>query len=90
MSKLDNKFPILGRTGSVKYVKWDKLDENWAQEVHGQSLSRLAERGGLCWEEVYLNYYKKPWSHNIKGDDPKLWSQMVDAVAYKEQDAIRT
>lgn len=81
MSKADNKFPILGKTGGVKHIKWDMLDDAWAQRVHSQSLGILATRGGLCWEEVYLNYYKKLWNHNIKGDDPKLWKAMVDAVA---------
>lgn len=49
---LNNQFPVLGRTGSIKYVKWDKLNEGWAKKLHSQSLARLAERGGLSWEEL--------------------------------------
>lgn len=80
MDKSDNKFPILGKTGNVKYVKWDKLSEKQAQANHGQSLTRLAERGGLSWEEIYWNYYKLEWSDR-KPFDPKLWKEMVDNVS---------
>lgn len=75
---MSRQFPILGRTGSVKFIKWDMLNEEWAQKNHSQSLARLAERGGLCWEEVYCNYYKLPYTRVI---DPKLWKEMVDSIS---------
>jgi hypothetical protein len=79
MSKEDNKFPIIpGETGSVKFVKWDMLSEEWAQKNHSQTLTRLAERGGLCWAEIYCNYYKQRWSDPR---DPKLHKDMVDRLA---------
>ncbi len=76
---LTNKFPVLGRTGSVKYVKWDKLDEKWAQKLHSQTLARLAERGGLAWEELYCNYYKLTWTREVP--DPKLFKAMVEDIS---------
>jgi hypothetical protein len=78
MSKEDNKFPVLGKTGNCKFVKWDKLNEKQAQTNHSQSLARLAERGGLAWEEIYCNYYSLRWGQSAI--DPKLWKAMVDDV----------
>lgn len=76
---LNNQFPVLGRTGSIKYIKWDKLNEGWAKKLHSQSLARLAERGGLSWEELYCNYYKLPWTG--EKPDPKLFKAMVDDIS---------
>lgn len=39
-------------------VPWSTLDEAHAYKIHGQTLSRLAERGGLDVKEIYINYYK--------------------------------
>lgn len=79
MSKEDNKFPVLGKTGSVKFVKWHLLSEKQAYANHGQTLNRLAERGGLSWEEIYYNYYKQP--RGSSSFDPKLWKEMVVNVS---------
>lgn len=41
-------------------VKWDLLHEDQAEINHGYSLDRLADKGGLTWQELYWNYYKLP------------------------------
>lgn len=54
-------FPILG----AKSVRWELLAPHEAQAVknHGQSLARLAERGGLSPAEAYcvLHDIPLPW-----------------------------
>lgn len=34
------------------------LSEKWAQKVHGQSLARLDERGGMSPQEIFVNLNK--------------------------------
>lgn len=33
------------------------LNEAWAYRIHGQSLDRLNQRGGMSPYEIYLNHY---------------------------------
>lgn len=46
-------FPILG-TNQKEYIPWDSIapHENQAWMNHGQSLEKLASRGGLSWCET--------------------------------------
>lgn len=54
-----NTFPVLNAPdGCAKTVPVSCLNENHAKIIHGQTLSRLAERGGLIPREIYLNYYR--------------------------------
>ena len=48
------KFPIMKNKGK-EYIPYDviKLHEDQALKNHGQTLDRLAERGGLSWSEAY-------------------------------------
>lgn len=61
MSKEDNKFPVLHHyrrepgDGMPDFVRWDKLSEDQAYIGHGQTLERLAERGGLSPREIVAN-----------------------------------
>lgn len=60
MSKEDNKFTVLhskreANEGMPDFVKWSELSEEWAQKNHGQTLERLAERGGLSPREIAAN-----------------------------------
>lgn len=43
-------------------VRMDMLNEEWAQHNHGQSLSHLAERGGLDPSEILAIIERRPWS----------------------------
>lgn len=48
------KFPIMKNKGK-EYIPYDviKPHEDQALKNHGQTLDRLAERGGLSWAEAY-------------------------------------
>lgn len=48
------KFPVLGDGKRVGYVSWEvaELLRPQAMRNHGQTLERLAERGGLTWQEM--------------------------------------
>ena len=67
MSEKDNKFPVLfGRSKNEdnefpEYVRWSELSERWAQKNHGQTLTRLAERGGLSPCEIVGNVNRIEW-----------------------------
>ena len=67
MSKEDNKFPVLHHysrkpnDGMPDYVKWSLLSEKQAQKNHGQSLVKLASRGGLSPCEMAGNVRGVGW-----------------------------
>lgn len=39
------------------------LDDAWAQRVHGQTLERLAKRGGLSPVEIAMNLMRVQWAN---------------------------
>lgn len=41
------------------------LNEDWAQAIHGQSLQRLKERGGMCYTEVVRNIVRIPLNKKL-------------------------
>ena len=51
--------PILG---GVIFIRMNLLNEDWAERNHGQSLDRLAERGGLSMAEAAAIIQKRQWS----------------------------
>ncbi len=60
-------FPILWshtvpeRERTPRFIRWDALNEEWADRNHGQTLTRLAERGGLSPCEALANIERRPW-----------------------------
>lgn len=55
---MSDKFPVLNNTkypDCPTHVNWSKLSEKRADDNHGQTLKRLAERHGLCPEEIVCN-----------------------------------
>lgn len=58
--------PLMG-TGLA--VKFDVLNEKQAQINHGQSLDRLAERGGLSPCEALAVVEKRAWKRGINNAD---------------------
>lgn len=50
--------PILG---TPLAIRMDMLNEQWAQNNHGQSLDRLAERGGLAPSETLAIIERRKW-----------------------------
>lgn len=82
MSKEDNKFPVLGSgVLPVNHVQWDKLNDQWAQRIHGQTLERLAQRGGLSDSEIYLNLNRLKWGTKVTQDQA---TSAVNSIAWKE------
>lgn len=63
-----NAFPVIRAehwgAECPKFVKWDALNEEWAQRNHGQSLQRLADRCGLDPTEIVANIEERAW-HNM-------------------------
>ena len=61
-------FPILGERGaSIDYqLVQDHGDQ--AQVNHYQSVERLAERGGLCWSELYAVLHNQKWQSMDKNE----------------------
>lgn len=61
--------PILGRTveGCPTSVSLETLNEQWAIMIHDQSLSRLAERGGMTLGEIVANIEQR--SYRFMSDD---------------------
>jgi hypothetical protein len=45
------------------------LDEQWAQRIHGQTLKRLNERGGLSPSEIICNVEKLTFNVLLRLDD---------------------
>lgn len=52
-SSMAKAFPILGTKESIPWLVIAP-HESQAQSNHGQTLNRLAERGGLSWTEAFL------------------------------------
>lgn len=67
---MSKPFPVLWsyttpeRERTPKFIRWDALNEEWAGRNHGQTLARLAERGGLSPCEIVANIERRPW-HSI-------------------------
>lgn len=58
-----NGFPILG-TSPQEYISWEVIaphEEQAMQNHGGQTLRRLAERGGLSWEEALSVLEDRPF-----------------------------
>lgn len=72
------KFPIL-QDGKKVYVNWSFLNEDWAQEIHGQTLERLAERGGMSKKEIFLNV-KRMDSGGIYSITDDLANELVSQI----------
>lgn len=52
------QFPVLNPPdGCAKTIPWDCVNEKNAYQVHGQTVERLAERGGLSPHEIFFNHY---------------------------------
>ena len=74
------RFPVLKPPpGCTAWVRWDALDAKWARHIHGQTLERLAERGGLCPEEIMLNLKRLSWSAKISREDAVALTNSIAA-----------
>ena len=57
---MDRKFPIIHTN---EYIEWDIVEPYSERALinHGQTLERLAERGGLDWYETLCLLLNKPF-----------------------------
>lgn len=79
-SQAQRMLPLLPR-----FVPWDRVApfEANAQANHGQSLGRLAERGGLTWGELRLVIEGKRWdgrTYSSERDPEWIAQEAVDAA----------
>lgn len=44
-----------------KFIRWDALNEEWAQRNHDQDLETLNRRGGLSACEAIAIIERRPW-----------------------------
>ena len=58
-----NVFPVLQPDKKEEYIPYNVIAPHEAQAMknHGQTLQRLAERGGLCWSEMLAVLKDKTW-----------------------------
>ncbi len=64
MSKEERQFPVLNATGRITSVPWRLVATHEAQAKRnhgGQSLERLAQRGGLSWPELFAVMADEEW-----------------------------
>lgn len=47
--------------GCPNFVRWECLSEGWAYQNHSQTLTRLAQRGGLDPSELAANIEKREY-----------------------------
>ncbi len=80
----DRQFPIMDGKQRA-YIPWSVIapHEAQARQNHGQSLSRLAERGGLCWSEAWGVLTGVPWSRLPRGQEDRCKAAVL-AICQKE------
>ncbi len=92
-------FPIMIKPYSSEkyYIPWDIISphENQALENHGQSLVKLADRGGLSWDEAYdvLTDQKTPYEKLGQKEWTDYCEKVVKRLVYDflhKQDLIPT
>lgn len=74
----EKRFPICSGNGaSIPY--WIVAEhEEQAMKNHGQSVARLAERGGLTWYELYFVLTDAPFTSRI--GEPYYWDERKTEV----------
>lgn len=63
--------PIMRQGKNLGHVTFKATDaiRSKARDNHGQTLERLAERGGLSWVELYCAVYNKRLGDVLHGDE---------------------
>ncbi|AUG84952.1 hypothetical protein MAELSTROM_32 [Pseudoalteromonas phage Maelstrom] len=75
-------FPVLGEKKTI-FVDANRLNEEWALKIHGQTLSQLSSRGGLSPKEIFLNLNKLD-SRKIKSISDYQASEAVESIRLKQ------
>lgn len=58
---------LFNNTELPSHIPISALNEDWAQKIHSQSLSRLNERGGLTSGEIVVNVERRPFDDLFGG-----------------------
>lgn len=94
MNITDGKYPVIG-TKPQEYIPYEVLipHEERAMKNHGgQTLQRLAERGGLSWYEILCilenvtDVCKKYDDVNINDCKRKVWKHILKYYNYQQAD----
>ena len=80
---MSTPFPVLQPGDGPKFVRQEALSEYRAMLNHGQMLSRLAERGGLCPVEIFWNLRDTDWGSTPTKVTPEVL-EAVRSIAYSE------
>jgi len=80
---MSGEFPIL-QSGPTMFIDLSLLSDQWAQKVHGQSLARLAERGGLSPVEVVMNIKRIMYGDAGRIDKAKA-KAYVDSISHAKR-----
>lgn len=57
------------KTECPKSVPDSLLNERWASRIHGQTLARLNERGGMSIKEILMNIEQKQFDYKPESID---------------------
>ena len=78
---MDDMFPILG-SKPKEYIPWDiiKLHEKQAIKNHSQTLTRLAERGGLGWLEILFILSDEDYNFRTKLTDELAKPKVLEII----------
>jgi len=71
-------FPILGGGGAS--IDWQLVQDHsrQANDNHGQSVERLAQRGGLSWSELYAVLHNRKWK-KVDTNDAMIACRSLEA-----------
>ena len=83
---MSKQFPILGTAGAVT-IPWSVVEPHAAQAMrnHGQTLERLAERGGLSYTELISVLEDRPWFRGERADIINDRKRVLELVEIQEQ-----
>lgn len=92
MKIIDGRYPVIG-TEPKQYIPYEVLlsHEERAIQNHGQTLERLAERGGLSWFEILCVLEEKNILDNEikrmsdKERKKKVWKHILKFYNYQYQ-----
>ena len=60
-AQVRKKFPVLGSGGASVDLQLVEDHGEQAKKNHYQTITRLAERGGLCWAELFAVLHSRPF-----------------------------
>lgn len=85
---MSRHFPVIRnyREPGPRSVPWEIVEghERQAHLNHGQSLERLAERSGLCPQELWCIVHDVPWRDRCSPEEAEAWLAAVSPVEVRQ------